>query len=222
MKAFLGPSLGIVRFFAIGPVRGEKNPKGLLLLFRIDLSQTGTGGRRQGQHWRRDPHRSEVFASCASEACSRTGMKDLTFSPQSRLSYWFPAILVAILISILSTDYFAAEHTSRIIIPALHWLFPWAPSQWLHLLHFGIRKMAHVGEFGVFSVLVYRGVRAGQTGWRLSWAFTTLVIAASYAGLDEWHQSFVRLRQSSPRDAAIDIFGAILAQAIVWWYAKQE
>ncbi len=89
-------------------------------------------------------------------------------------------------------------------------------------MHVGIRKMAHVGEFGLFSVLVLRGVRAGQTGWRLSWALATLGIAAAYAGLDEWHQSFVRLRQSSPRDAAVDILGAILAQSIVWWYTKQK
>ena len=147
-------------------------------------------------------------------------MKDLTFSAESRLNYWLPAILVAILISMFSTHYFAGEHTSQIIIPALQWLFPWASTQWLHLMHFAIRKMAHVAEFGVFSVLVFRAVRASQPGWRLSWAFTTLTIAASYACLDEWHQSYVRLRQSSPRDAAIDIFGAILAQSIIWWYAK--
>ncbi len=166
---------------------------------------------------RTDPRRI-----CTNEAHSRTGTKDLAFTPHSRLTYWFPAILAAILISLFSTHYFAAEHTSRIIIPALHWLFPWASNQWLHFMHAGIRKMAHVGEFGLFSVLVFRGVRADQAGWRLNWALTTLGIAAAYAGLDEWHQSFVRLRQSSPRDAAIDVLGAILAQSIVWWYAKQK
>ena len=159
---------------------------------------------------------------CANAARSSAGTKDLALSPHSHLTYWFPAILAATLISLFSTHYFAAEHTSRIIIPALHWFFPWAANQWLNVIHVGIRKMAHLGEFGLFSVLVFRGVRAGQTGWRLSWALATLGIAAAYAGLDEWHQSFVRLRQSSPRDAVIDILGAILAQSIVWWYAKQK
>lgn len=140
----------------------------------------------------------------------------MTFSFQSRLNYWLPAIFAAILISGLSTRYFAEEHTSRIIIPALHWLFPWASRRALNLMHFGIRKLAHVTEFGVLSAVVFRGVRAGRTGW--SWALVTLVIAAAYAVLDEWHQSFVPLRQSSPRDVAIDIFGTLFAQAVVWWY----
>jgi hypothetical protein len=42
------------------------------------------------------------------------------------------------------------------------------------------------------------------------------VIAAAYAGLDEWHQSLVPLRNATPRDAAIDAFGPLLAQGLVW------
>ena len=91
----------------------------------------------------------------------------------------------------------------------------------LRLLHLGIRKMAHVTEFGIFSITVFRGVRAGRNGWRASWAFTTLVIAVAYAGLDEWHQSFVPLREARARDVAIDALGALLAQALVWFYATR-
>lgn len=50
-------------------------------------------------------------------------------------------------------------------------------------------------------------MRAGQTGRRLSWACTTLVIAASYAGLDEWHQSFVPSREARVREVAIHALG---------------
>lgn len=140
----------------------------------------------------------------------------------SLLSYWIPAILVAILISIFSTRYFTDEQTGRVILPVLHWLFPWATHRMLHLMHVGIRKMAHVAEFAVFSATVFRGVRAGRTGWQVSWALVTLVIAAGYAGLDEWHQSFVPLRHATPRDVAIDTFGALLAQVLVWWYATRK
>jgi VanZ family protein len=49
-----------------------------------------------------------------------------------------------------------------------------------------------------------------------------LVVAAAFAVLDEWHQSFVPLRQSSPIDVAIDTFGALLAQLLVWWYAVKR
>jgi VanZ family protein len=141
---------------------------------------------------------------------------------RSRFYYWIPAILVAILITLFSTGYFSDEQTGRIILPALHWLFPGSSRRMLHLLHLGIRKLAHVVEFGVFSATVFRGVRAGRTGWRFSWALATLVIAAACAGLDEWHQSFVPLRQAAPRDVAIDTFGALFAQSLVWWYATRK
>ena len=141
---------------------------------------------------------------------------------QSRFTYWIPAILVAILISFFSTHYFSAEETGSILIPFLHWLFPWATRHTLHLMHVGIRKLAHVSEFGLFSILVFRGVRAGRTGWRLNWALATLAIAVAYAGLDEWHQSFVPLRGARPRDVAIDAAGALLAQALVWLYAMHK
>lgn len=140
----------------------------------------------------------------------------------NRFKYWIPAILVAILISIFSTRYFTVEQTGRIIFPVLHWVFPWASHRALHLMHVGIRKSAHVTEFGIFSITVFRWVRAGRSGWRFNWALATLVIAVLYAALDEYHQSFVPLRHATPRDVAIDTFGALLAQSVVWWYAARK
>ncbi len=137
-----------------------------------------------------------------------------------RFLYWVPAILLAIVISLFSTHYFSGEETARVIIPALHWLLPGASPHMLRLMHMGIRKLAHVTEFGLFSIAVFRGIRGGRFGWRFSWALATLAIAVAYAGLDEWHQSFVPLREARVRDVAIDAFGAVLAQVLVWFYAK--
>ena len=137
-----------------------------------------------------------------------------------RLIYWLPAIAVAILISVFSTHYFSGEHTGRIIIPILKWLFPSATSHTLRLMHFGIRKAAHITEFGAFSIAVFHGVRAERYGWRPEWALITLLIAVGYAGLDEWHQSFVPMREPRFRDVLIDSSGALLAQFLVWIYAK--
>jgi hypothetical protein len=41
-----------------------------------------------------------------------------------RLNYWLPAILVALLISLFSPQYFSSEHTARVIYPLLRWIFP--------------------------------------------------------------------------------------------------
>ena len=88
------------------------------------------------------------------------------------------------------------------------------------IMHTGIRKMAHVTEFGIFSISVFHGIRGNRHGWRLNWAIGTLLLAVTYAGIDEWHQSFVPLREARFRDVAVDAFGAVLAQSLVWIYAK--
>jgi len=137
-----------------------------------------------------------------------------------RLKYWIPAICVAILISIFSMHYFSGEETARVILPILRRIFPFATNHQLHLMHVAIRKLAHIVEFGTFSIAVFRGVRAEHHGWNLRWAGITLIIAVAYAGLDEWHQSFVPLREPRVRDVVIDATGALLAQILVWLYAK--
>jgi VanZ family protein len=137
----------------------------------------------------------------------------------SRLSYWIPAIVVGILISTFSTHYFSSDQTGGIIIPFFHWLIPSLSERELHIAHVLIRKLAHVTEFGIFSTAVFIGVRGPRHGWRWNWAIVTLLIAVAYAALDEWHQSFVPLREPRVRDVMIDSFGALLAQSLVWFYA---
>ncbi len=136
-----------------------------------------------------------------------------------RFKYWIPAICVAILISIFSTHYFSGEETSHWIIPILHRIFPFASRHLLNRMHTLIRKLAHVTEFGALSISIFHGVRGPRSGWRLDWAIYTLIIAVCYAGLDEWHQSFVPLREPRVRDVIIDTAGALLAQCLVWAYA---
>ena len=138
----------------------------------------------------------------------------------SRFVYWIPAIFVGIIISLFSTHYFSANQTAHVIIPILHWLFPWMSQRELHICHVLIRKLAHVTEFGIFGAAVFHGVRGPRHGWQWDWAIITLLIAVAYAGLDEWHQSFVPLREPRVRDVMIDSFGALLAQSLVWLYAK--
>ena len=89
-------------------------------------------------------------------------------------------------------------------------------------MHVGIRKLAHITEFAGFSIAVFHGVRGNRAGWRLNWAVYTVLIAVAYAGLDEWHQSFVPLREARVRDVLIDAMGALLAQVLVSAYAKWQ
>jgi VanZ family protein len=100
---------------------------------------------------------------------------------------WWPAIVWACLIFSLSTDSFSAEHTSRIIVPLLHWIFPHLDPEQIETYHHYIRKTAHFSEYFVFYLLLFRGVRAGRTGWRWTWGLAALAIAAGYSALDQPH-----------------------------------
>src|SRR5258708_38854445 len=131
-----------------------------------------------------------------------------------RLTYWYPAICVAILISVFSTRVFSGDQTAHIIIPILQWLLPSASLHTLRLIHFGIRKVAHITEFGVFSIALFHGVRGGRYGWRPEWALITVLIAMSYARLDEWHPSFFPVRGRTVPDVLCASTGALPPQVV--------
>src|SRR5258708_26185894 len=113
-----------------------------------------------------------------------------------RLRYWFPAIGVAILISVFSTHYFSGEHTEHVILPILRWLLPSASPHTLRLIHFGIRKAAHITEFGVFSIALFHGVRGGRFGSQPTRALITVLIAIRFPGPAGRHPPFVPLRET--------------------------
>ena len=134
----------------------------------------------------------------------------------TQVKEWLPAVVVACVISGLSTASFSSEHTSRFIIPVLHWLFPHAGSESLELMHAVIRKMAHLTEYFVFSLLLLHALQGENRAWKLRWAIWAVAIAAGYAALDEFHQVFVSGRHASPWDALLDTTGAVMAQIAAW------
>ena len=143
--------------------------------------------------------------------------------PWTRVKNWLPAIAWACLISGLSTDTFSSEHTSAFIIPALHWLFPHAGLETLHLMHAIIRKCAHLTEYFIFSIFLLQVLRGKDSGWTLRWAIWVVVIVLGYAALDEFHQVFVPSRHASPWDALLDTTGAAIAQVVLWlWYLPKR
>ncbi len=100
----------------------------------------------------------------------------------------------------------SAEHTSRIIGPLLHWLFPTISPLTVLRVQFFMRKLAHVSEYAVLAVLLYRAfVHTTLKGRRALSAGLVLLLCAAYAATDEFHQSFVPSRTASLRDVMIDI-----------------
>ncbi len=136
-----------------------------------------------------------------------------------RLRHWAPAIVWAAVIWLFSTHVFTAEATAGILLPLLRKLFPQTSLETLLFLHFLIRKSAHFVEYFIFGLLVLRAIRGERRGWALRWGLAALAIAAAYAALDEFHQSFVPGRMASPWDSLLDTTGALAAQFLAWLYA---
>jgi VanZ family protein len=136
---------------------------------------------------------------------------------------WLPALCWAAVIFSLSTDSFSAEHTGRILRPILFWLMPHMSEQSFVIIHAFVRKAAHFTEYFIFCLLLYRGIRGGQRGWRWSWALTAVLIAAGYSALDEVHQAFVASRTASPYDSLLDSIGATFAVvALFIWFRHRR
>jgi VanZ family protein len=136
------------------------------------------------------------------------------------LRAWWPALVWACLIFTLSTDTFSSEHTATLFSPLIHWLFPRLTRDQFELVHHLIRKSAHLTEYFIFCLLLYRGVRGNRKGWRWTWGIAALSVAAGYSILDEIHQAFVASRTASPYDSLLDSIGAFFAFGAIWFWFR--
>jgi VanZ family protein len=127
---------------------------------------------------------------------------------RSWLKYWLPVVAWMIFIFIGSTDLLSAEHTSRFIGPFLRWLTPDVSDATIASVQLVIRKCAHLTEYAILAALLFRAFRQRQprVGRALAMSF---LLAAVYAALDEFHQSYVVSRTGSPWDVLIDCGGAL-------------
>ena len=71
----------------------------------------------------------------------------------------------------------------------------------LGIWDFVLRKIAHITEYAILSILVYRAVK------NIFWSIYSSII---YAVTDEYHQYFVPGRITSLFDVLVDSLGVIL------------
>ena len=136
----------------------------------------------------------------------------------SWLRAWWPAIVWAGVIFLMSTDAFSAEHTGALIGPLVRGLIPSLSEEQFETIHYFIRKSAHFTEYFIFCVLLYRGVRGARKGWRWTWGLAALLCAAGYSALDEIHQALVACRTASVYDSLLDSAGAFAALVVLWMW----
>ena len=132
--------------------------------------------------------------------------------------YWLWVLLWMALIFSASGDRQSFQR-SRLIAPLVHWLLPQLSPEGVDQAVFLVRKLAHLTEYAILAMLLWRALRGPQNSDPLppDWKQPGLVIllVALYAASDEFHQSFVPTRQGSLIDVFIDITGGILGLLFV-------
>jgi VanZ family protein len=132
------------------------------------------------------------------------------------LKYWLLLLIWLGVIFIGSTDLLSAEQTSRFIAPILLWLKPDMPSDTVWTVLITMRKCAHVCEYAILALLLWRALRGGSAiRGKMSILFgAALLGCAVFAASDEFHQSFIKSRTPAVRDVLLDIAGALLGLLI--------
>jgi len=131
---------------------------------------------------------------------------------KSFVKFWLPLLIWLGVIFAGSTNVMSAEHTSRFIVPFLLWLKPGMSPQAIWILLVVVRKCAHVAEYAILALLLWRAFYSG-TAFRAKMPLlfgTVLVLSAVFAASDEFHQRFVKSRTPSVRDVLLDVAGALL------------
>jgi VanZ family protein len=67
-------------------------------------------------------------------------------------------------------------------------------------------KLLHFAEYAALGALLFRALRGEELSWALAFV-AAAVVTAAYGATDEWHQSFVPLRDASVRDWLTDLLG---------------
>ena len=139
---------------------------------------------------------------------------------RSFFKYWLPVLIWMTLIFSASADSHSYIHSSRLIAPLLHWLFPQMPQTWVDAIVYYARKCAHLSEYALLALLLWRAVRKPVKndprpwGWRE--ARVALLLVALYAASDEFHQLFVPSRDAALHDVLIDTVGGAAGLLALW------
>jgi VanZ family protein len=139
---------------------------------------------------------------------------------RSFLFYLLPVIFWMVLIFGFSGDGASFQHSSRIIGPLVRWLFPKLSPAAVNDIIFAVRKCAHLTEYAILALLVWRARHKCSTpdAKRSYWptAGVALWTAILYAATDEFHQTFVPTREGCLRDVLIDSTGAVAGLFALW------
>jgi VanZ family protein len=141
------------------------------------------------------------------------------------LKYWLPVLVWMALIFTASSDSHSYQHSSRLIEPLLHWLFPSMSQENVGRIHEAARKCCHLTEYAIFALLLWRALSQSKNGlsaWSAKKIGAVLLIVFIYAGSDEFHQIFVPTRTPHFTDVLIDTGGGTIGLFVLWIFQRRR
>ena len=137
--------------------------------------------------------------------------------------YWLPVLFMIGAMYYASTDVFSGDNTRGFIERLVLWLRPHTSARGLMKINYIVRKMAHFAEYAVLAGLLFRAFRADSiVRWRVRWALYSFAVAASWALLDELHQSFTHTRGGSIYDSLLDSSGALFMLVMIALFTHRK
>ena len=114
-------------------------------------------------------------------------------------SFWFPVLVWAGVIFGFSS-------------------MPVTPTKEFYLWDFILKKTAHLSEYFIFYLLLYRAIKNTTTFPSKKTMIICWLLLVLYAISDEFHQLFTPGRTSTLRDVIIDGIGGLISI----WFIKQK
>ncbi len=140
----------------------------------------------------------------------------MTPVPTKPLRYLAPLAWTGVIVWFSSAQ-LSADSTGSVLEQTLHLLGIKIGAEGLDLLHFAIRKGAHLSAYGLLGALWTWAI---DQPWRLRIFFVSLAPVLVTACWDEWHQASLSSRTGSPHDVALDLLGAVLVQ-LFWLFSRR-
>lgn len=137
------------------------------------------------------------------------------------LSAWIPVVLGIAVIVIESTEFMGADHTSGPLRALFQAIFGAVPDARWEIIHHSIRKSGHFIGYGLIGLAWLRAWWMSLPHSRfLPDTILALAGTAVMASADEYHQSFLPNRTSSPYDVLLDCWGALTLQLLVYLFMR--
>jgi VanZ family protein len=125
---------------------------------------------------------------------------------------WWPVALMISVIVLESTQTFGADNTSGPLRYLFQAIFGHVSDDRWDIIHHYTRKTGHFVGYGLVGLSWLRAWRMTRSEWpfRTDALFAVLATAV-IASCDEFHQSFLPNRTSSPWDVLLDCTGAVVS-----------